>query len=51
MKKFVVCSTDDYGNLTIYRSYEVIDEDSDKIKIIDDFGVVIWVEKFLFKNA
>lgn len=45
-----VCKTDMYGNLTQYRSYQVIDQDSSygKIKIIDDRGAVLWVDENIF---
>lgn len=46
--KMAVCKTDMYGNITLYRSYQVIDETDSKIKIIDDKGAVIWVDKDLF---
>lgn len=47
--KDAICKTDDYGNLTQYKSYQVIDEDGDRIKIIDDYGDVRWCPREWFQ--
>lgn len=46
--KEAVCSTDEFSNFTQYKAYQVIDEEDDRIKIIDDDGDVCWASKQFF---
>lgn len=43
-----VCSTDSFDNFTQYKTYQVIDESGSRIKVIDDYGDVRWIEASLF---
>lgn len=46
--KEAVCQTDEFSNFTQYQVYQVIEEESDRIKVIDDDGDVRWISKAFF---
>ena len=51
MAKKVVCVKETNLEVTVLKTYEVLDEDSvsEKIKIFDDQGKVVWVDVDCFR--